>query len=236
MKLLSKVHKACDCVFQNNAYIIDSAVVEVVRTNFSSDNYEEPRQVAEEIINDAKDRAFELVEEAQKEALTILDNTKESAYNEGFEKGKNEALAEFSGIINQAFALLGEMQKEKCSYLDKMKPELVNLSIRIAEKVINQKIASDKSIFSSMVSATIAKIQGCEELQISVNPVQFDEFQGAKSKLLSGLKSIKSIEIIADEALDENGCLIKTECGSIDAGVKTMIGNINEAFSEKGGK
>ncbi|NLG52808.1 MAG: hypothetical protein GX541_02370 [Clostridiales bacterium] len=229
---MSKVHKSCECRFKNKAFRLDNISIEMPEANVVVSIPEEVRPNPDEIVESAEIKAEEIIESAKEQAFEIVENERKKAYEEGFESGRAQALEEFARYIEEAAKTLEELQRETVNYLAEIEPKLVELCVRIAEKIVCDDIRSERERFVSLISSAISRASGCESVTIAVHPAQFERLGEYKSMLTAGFKSLKSLDIRLDDSLSETDCLIHTDCGVIDAGVSSQINKISEALIE----
>lgn len=173
-------------------------------------------QLSKEIIHQAETQAEEIKKQAIEE--------KEKAIKEGYEKGYQEGLAQVSEII-----LLAKQQREKL--ITNLEPQLVKLSIKIAEKIIARELKLDEWTVINIVTQALQPIKDQQKIIIFVNPEDLKKLEIKKSYILSLLSKAKDIEIRANDEIKLGGCIIETEAGKIDAQLQTQLKIIEKALS-----
>lgn len=173
-------------------------------------------QRSKEIIHQAESQAEEIKKEAIEE--------KQKAIKEGYEKGYQEGLAQASEII-----LLAKQQRDKL--ITNLEPQLVKLSIKIAEKIIDREIKLDEWTVINIVNQALQPIKDQQKITIFVNPEDLKKLEIKKNSILSILSKAKDIEIRANDEIKLGGCIIETEAGKIDAQLQTQLKTIEKALS-----
>jgi len=173
-------------------------------------------QEAKRILHQAQLQAEQIKEEALKE--------KEKVIKEGYEKGYQEGLAQTTEII-----LMAKRQREKL--LSNLEPQLVKLSVKIAEKIIAGEIKLDEWRVIDIVSQALQPIKDQQKITIFVNPEDIKMLEIKKAHILSLLTQAKDIEIKADKDIAIGGCIVESEAGKVDAQLQTQLKTIEKALS-----
>ena len=155
-----------------------------------------------------------------------IEEEKRRAFEEGYQKGVQEAQAHISGAIDEKMHLLEESIKkvdkinetfeEKILAVEK---ELVAVALDIAKEVIQKEIKeSSKEIAYALANSLMDDIKDASKVKIKVNPKDAEFLQG----------KFENVEIIPDSAVKEGGVVIMSDIGNIDAEVLSRFKVIKE--------
>lgn len=164
-----------------------------------------------------------LISRAQEEAGTIRDNAAREGYKAGLEKAQNE--------IEQVKNSIEDFLQAKQEVFEYIAPDILEISIDIAKKIVKHEIAQDPEIVLATILDVLKSISKDEsKITIKVNPAQLDL---TKSKIpeiinMSGLET--KVNVFADENVDTGGCIVLTSNGVVDATLNTQLEIIKEAF------
>lgn len=164
-----------------------------------------------------------LISRAQEEAGTIRDNAAREGYKAGLEKAQNE--------IEQVKTSIEDFLQAKQEVFEYIAPDILEISIDIAKKIVKHEIAQDPEIVLATILDVLKSISKDEsKITIKVNPAQLDL---TKSKIpeiinMSGLET--KVNVFADENVDAGGCIVLTSNGVVDATLNTQLEIIKEAF------
>ena len=155
---------------------------------------------------------------------------KQKAFEEGYNKGKEEVSLELNKILEEKLKLLdssikkvdsiNEVFEEKFLSLEK---ELVSIALDIAQEVIQKEVSENsKEIAYNLAKALMEDVKDATKITIKVN-----------SKDASYLKEeLKNVEVVEDDAIKEGGVVIVSDVGNIDAEIKQRFKTIKEAILE----
>lgn len=166
-----------------------------------------------------------LISRAREEAQSI----KESAQKEGYEEGLNQAKADIEEVKNSITAFLGAKQE----VFDYIAPNIMEISIDIAKKIIKKEIEQDPLIILGNISEVLKDLSKEEtKVTLRVNPIQVDLLKSEMPEVLSNAGLDAKIVFIPDETISEGGCVVTTANGVIDATIDTQLSVICEALKE----
>lgn len=169
---------------------------------------EEAREGAQEILNQAK---------AMKQGMT---EQVEAERTRGYEEGQQAGFAEATELIAAATA-------EREQLLHDAEPEVVSMVFQIAEKILGDAIAEGG--VTDVVRRAISEAIG-ERVTVRVHPEDLERIREIESELNDKLQNIKSLNIVADEAIEKGGCAVDTEVGTIDAQLSTQLAAIKKSL------
>ncbi|MFO7820390.1 MAG: FliH/SctL family protein [Halanaerobacter sp.] len=202
------------------------------------------QEEAEEIIAKAKKEAQEIKEEArqeiEREREEVFNQAKEDGYQEGLKEGQKEGRAEGKEEIkNQCRDLLGGLEEAVTDFQqsmelreEDMKADLVELAIVISEKIVAQRLRLDKTVLENMIKKKLKLLEEGENVKLRVKPENLELLQEIKEDLIIKTGYIEEIKVIADEEIKDNGVIIETDFGGLDATVSTQLEKIEDELLE----
>lgn len=149
------------------------------------------------------------------------------AYRDGYEAALtklNRHLLEAQTQRDQAFA--------------RAERELLQLSVAIAEKIINREIRRDDAALTDIIARAIEQtrhLKRGEEITLRVNPLDFAAAQKHPAALQAAAKCFK-LELAPDRGVASGGCVIETERLTVDARLETQLRAIERALLESAGQ
>ncbi len=166
-----------------------------------------------------------LISRAREEAQSI----KEAAAKEGYQEGLTQAKADIDEVKNTLTAFMSAKQE----VFDYVAPNIMEISLDIAKKIIKKEIQQDSSIILSNI-LEIMKGLSKEETKITlrVNPLQVSMLKTEIPEILNTAGLEAKVLIVPDETIMEGGCMVTTTNGVIDATIETQLSVISEALKE----
>lgn len=164
-----------------------------------------------------------LISRAREEAQSI----KEAASKEGYQAGLAKAADDIEEVKNAITDFLGAKQE----VFDYIAPNIMEISLDIAKKIIKREIQQDPSIILDNISEVLKGLSKEEtKITLKVNPAQVSLLKIEVPSLISDNGLDAKVLIIPDENVMEGGCVVETANGVVDASIETQLAVISEAL------
>lgn len=201
----------------------------------------------EEMLDDAKKQADELLVTAQEEydrvvkdaynnALEIMENAKNEGYSEGYKTGYDEGYKEGYGASEVLVDEANELKNAAIAHYEQIihdsEGDIIQLILDISRKILLKELEEDDEIVFNLVKAGLARITQTEMLKIRVSESDYINLVSMKKRILPLLDKVEDIQIIQDDGMVKGDCLIETDSGNIDSGVGTQLDFIRTTFEE----
>ena len=187
-------------------------------------------------IKDAEKKAKEILENAINDTNSEVNDIKANAWEEGFNRGKQEAMQrmeeDIDAVLISANKVLTESSIKAREIFQDNKSEIIKLSFEIAKKIIKKEASDKEVLFENLVEA-MKKAQSNKELKIFVNWEQLSFGKEIKDILKNNFQGIETIDIIEDRTVEPGGCIIETKLGKIDATIKNQLDIVFNALIEE---
>ena len=167
-----------------------------------------------------------LVSRAREEAEAIRD----TAQKEGYQAGLEQAQSDILELKNT----LGEFINAKQEVFDKIAPELLDISVDIAKKIIKKEIEQSPEVLINTIVDVLKTSLSKEETKVTlrVNPAEVNEIKQAVPEILNLAGIDTKIVVLSDEEVTEGGCQVTTTNGIVDATLESRIGVVTQALRE----
>lgn len=167
-----------------------------------------------------------LVSRAREEADAI----RESAQKEGYQAGLEQAQADIEEVRNS----LSQFICTKQEVFDIIAPELLEISVEIAKKIIKKEIEQGPEVLFNTVVDVLKTSLSKEETKVTlrVNPAEVNEVKQAVPELINLAGIDTKIVVLSDEEVSEGGCQITTTNGIVDATLESRMRVVLQALRE----
>lgn len=166
-----------------------------------------------------------LISRAREEA----DSIREAAAKEGYQQGLDSAKED----IEKVKEAIGTFFNAKQEVFDAISPDILDISIDIAKKIIKKELSQDSSIILDNIRDILKTLSKEEtKIMLTVNPAQADMLKQEVPDVVSSVGLEAKVMIIPDENIMEGGCLVTTTNGVIDAKIETQLSIISKALKE----
>lgn len=191
-------------------------------------------------IDQAKLQAEEVIEQAKAEAERMKNDAyeegKNAGYAEGEANGRLEAETKMKALIDSAAKKAEQIIKlseidSKNSILS-AETKIVEIAMAIADKVIPQHFIDAPQIIFPLVKTALEKVKDQNSIVVRVSAENYEFLLMAKNELQMVLDGEEKLEIVSDQLLRNDGCIIESANGNVDARLETQMAIVKKAVQE----
>ncbi len=202
---------------------IDAARVE----KLISDEEEQQDDNNAGILEDARKQAEDILEDAKKQAEDILKDAKENGYKEGYEKGIIESKQKSDDLQTKLEAdyksMSEKLQNEYDEKYQVMESELVDTLMEVFSKVTLTIAEDKKDLVLLLIQRTLKDADANKDFLIRVSDVDYGFVMNSIDKLYDCVSLDSKIEVVRDNTLKKNQCIIETDAGAFDCSLDIQL-------------
>lgn len=166
-----------------------------------------------------------LISRAREEAAAI----KEAAAKEGYQEGLDAAQAEIADLRDA----IGNFLNAKQAVFDSIAPDILEIGMDIAKKIIKKESIEDSSIILENIKEILSGLSKEEKkITLSVNPAQSAMLKQEIPEVVTSMGFEATVLIVPDENVTEGGCIVTTSNGVIDATIESQLSIISKVLKE----
>jgi flagellar assembly protein FliH len=165
-----------------------------------------------------------LVSRAQEES----ENIKKSAFEEGYKAGLDQSHADIA-LFRDEISKFMNARKDVFEYIA---PDILEISVDVAKKIIKKELTTDPQAIINSILDVLKNVSKSEpKITIRVKPqdAQFIKDILPNVTYQYGIES--KINIVADPAVEEGGCIFQTNNGIVDASIDTQLEIIKKTLT-----
>jgi flagellar assembly protein FliH len=182
--------------------------------NFDVHKIKRAKQGVVEIMRDilvkAKAQAMEIRETAEKEAH-------DKGHAEGFKQGEMDAREEFQPCLKSAEDIIQELSGFRKKMYSKVEREMIEMVISLVKKVIHFELSTRDDSIQEMIRLAVQSVLDKETMTIKINPKDKEHAENFRPELQHLFGEIKNISFEASTSIEQGGCIIETNFGTVDA-------------------
>ncbi|HNW25924.1 MAG TPA: FliH/SctL family protein [Candidatus Gastranaerophilaceae bacterium] len=164
-----------------------------------------------------------LVSRAQEEAGAIKETAFQQGYREGLEKAQSD--------VEKLRISLEEFMKAKQEVFEYVAPDILEIGVDIARKIIKKETQQDPQILLDTVLDILKTISKDESrITIKVNPAEVAFVKENIAKIIEKTGIDARVSVAAAEETEIGDCIVYTNNGVVDATIDTQLEIIKEAF------
>jgi flagellar assembly protein FliH len=205
-----------------------------------------PAAAEEEAIEPFAD---DLLKEAAQAAIRVefdkrLAQETRRAFEAGREQGKQEGrqaervahAAELTAASQerqrQAVGLIDNFAQERDRFLHSVEHEVVELALAVAARILRREAQMDPLLLTGAVRVALGQLSGSTQVRLRVPLADLDQWTEAMA-LVPNL-ALKPT-VVPGEGMRLGDCVVETELGSVDLGIRSQLGEIERGFFDSAG-
>jgi flagellar assembly protein FliH len=159
-----------------------------------------------------------------------LSQVSDESYRKGFAEGVEFQKKEISPVLDAISTMTRTIPLIRKNIIAKTEEQIVKLSLAIAEKVINQEVATSKEIILGVLKGVLKNISETEGMKIRLNPQDFRHIMEVKKDFLQSIDGVRNVVFEEDISIKRGGAVVETMFGEVDARLESQIKEIKEAM------
>ena len=206
---------------------------EVQAQNDTMEEVVKPKEISQDEIME------KYIAEAKKKAEEVYQNEIKKAYDEGIERAKVEAEniikraeADYQSIIDEIAKIKEEAILDYKNEVGSLEGELLDLSLTIAEKIINYEVNRTDDYILGIVKDALNRVMSKKDVILKLSTADYYTVLSNKKLLVSTVKGFGEIELVQDESMDPGTCIVDTPMGVIDGSLQIRMDNIQKEIEK----
>jgi flagellar assembly protein FliH len=152
-----------------------------------------------------------------------------------FEKGLQEGEARVAAAFEQKLAAirasvsrtLEEFKAQRELYFNRVEPEIVQLALAIARKILHREAQMDPTLLTGIVRVALEKLDTGTRVRLKAHP---EEIHFWKDYFSTNQSYQPNPELVGDAALQQGECMLEAEVGSTQISLETQLKEIEQGF------
>lgn len=159
----------------------------------------------------------------------IMAEARDQGHELGYQEGLKRALEDQRSATTRIARLVDQARLETGQFTREFERQIVELTLAVAQKVIEREVASDPSLVVDVVRAAINEIQDATSIHVRLHPEDHALLEDHWNIL--GRNALgEPIILLADDRVQRGGCLIETKLGHIDGQLSTRLAQVTSLF------
>jgi flagellar biosynthesis/type III secretory pathway protein FliH len=172
------------------------------------------------------------VAQVLEERLSVLsEQTKEAAYKEGFETGKNQAYEEEKANIAKQIEMLAaavhSMAEAKNLLAEQYEKYILEIIFRVSKVIVNYEIQNHPEAISFTLIDILNKISKDDEVMVYLAPDEFEAIDKIQEQL-STITRLGRISFQLDQRLEKGSCVVEALSGEIRSSIDEKFKRVEE--------
>jgi len=130
----------------------------------------------------------------------------------------------------QAVELIESFARERDRFLRQVEHEVVELALAVAARILRREAQMDPLLLTGAVRVALGQLSGSTAVKLRVPPAELDLWNEALALVPN--TALKPA-VVAGDGMRLGDCLIETELGSVDLGIRSQLGEIERGFFDR---
>ena len=152
----------------------------------------------------------------------------DNGFAQGMKTGAEAAEQKMEAAIQRYSDAIAELKGLKKSLYMQVERDVVKLAVEVAKKIVHREIAVDPDIIRTLVRVALGHVTEKSPVTIQVNPVDYHYMMNSHAELST--TEGRDIVLVADNSIQQGGCIIQTDCGEVDARIDEKFREVEHAF------
>jgi flagellar biosynthesis/type III secretory pathway protein FliH len=133
----------------------------------------------------------------------------------------------------QLAELIGSFAQERDRYLRAVEHEVVELALAVAARILRREAQMDPLLLTGAVRVALGQLSNSTQVRLRVPAAELDLWAEAIAHVPNlALKPT----VVPGENMRLGDCVIQTELGSVDLGIRAQLGEIERGFFDRVGR
>jgi flagellar assembly protein FliH len=186
-------------------------------------------------LESARRQGAELIAVAREQAEAIAANAREQGFAAGYAEGTAQAERAAADLLAHAERTAREVTEYRAQAIADSERELVELSLKIAEKVLQRTFETEPERVVDVLRGALRKTFTRDGLTVVCNPADLQRLQAAGPDLAGSLGGLKDLQFITDRRVAPGGVVVRTPAGDIDATIESQLDRLGAVLFEERG-
>lgn len=201
--------------------------------NVNAANLASVHDEAQRIIDEAVNCAADVKAEAEKTRESIYKEAKAAGFKVGFKVAAAEIEKGNQQVLEEIKRLAINLDEQMCKLIEENEQNIINFAVKIAEKALNQKLASDEEIFVRIYEKAVKDLTAQKWLKISISSAEVQFVTANSGKLLNMVSGAERLEIKVLDNAPAGTCIVETTDMIVDASIATQLNVLRKSLSSK---
>lgn len=191
---------------------------------------------AERIVEQSREEARAIVETAQQDRESVLEQARREGYEAGLEEGRNAGreavMVEAETRLQLLQAIVDELVTTREQVAARHELDIAELALAVAARIVRRESSLGADTVRELLGEILPRTAGTRHVTITLHPEDMEELEHELGELASLTDGRSHLSWATDERLHRGGCIVETERGGIDGTVRTRVARIVESLMD----
>jgi flagellar assembly protein FliH len=181
---------------------------------------------AEDSMHGGRGRRSAEVEMTEAEFAARIVKERAEATAQAEQKLRNELEQKVQTARAAIVNTIREFEEQRKDYFARVEAEIVQLSLSIAAKILHREAQVDPMLVATLVRMAVEKMHEDSRVTVRVPAGRGESWK----QYLAGQLKTTHVEVVEDEQLSSQDCILETELGSANFGLEPQLKEVEQGF------
>ena len=192
---------------------------------------QQAQEKASDILREAKEAAEKILQDAIEQGEAQRESIREQARARGYEEAQHQAglleqelRQEYEEKVRELEKKEAELVRQYDALVEDLEPKFIDTLSGIYEHLFHVELGNYREVLLYLIRDCLRTTEGGKTFQIYVSGEDLPYLVSRKSLLQEAVGNPQyTVELMEDAGLGRNECVIKTDQGIMDCGLKTQL-------------
>lgn len=180
----------------------------------------------EQLIEEAKEKAAAILQEAEQKAKEASEAIFEDARDRGYQDGMQNALVKTQEKQNELDELINTQNKDYLEQINNLEQDFAHITAFLIEKITGILVEDKNDIICYLIHKAIMNADNSKTYVIRVSGGDYEAAMSKKVEMEKNVKEEVSLDIVLDKELEKNQCMIETDTNIIDCSLDMQLSSL----------
>jgi flagellar assembly protein FliH len=189
------------------------------------------RKQAEEIVENARTRALELIDQGNQDAEGVKELARQEGWRVGHDDGYAKGLEEANKHVVMAQEVLRMAEVERRERVTGSEPFLIDLAMVAVEQIVGEYVQNALDYIPQLVRTLLTEVERAFKVEVRVAPTDFPSVIHHRNSFERSFLQRVELLILPDRSLSPGDVVIATEYGTVDGRLGTRLEQLHKALT-----
>jgi flagellar assembly protein FliH len=187
-----------------------------------------------------KERELQIQDDVERRVEAIRESAYEDGFKRGLAEGRNEVFNQTKQEVEEKLeavsAMISEVIAQQQELLEAHRNEIYTMVRHLTKWVILRELSEDGKYLERLLEKLVHEINTKTNLLIKVDPLKFESMPDVLDVVQGKLGQFKNLRVEVESGLGEQGLIIESDNGIINATFSQQMAAIDKIFLGVGGE
>ena len=187
---------------------------------------EEAAAMGESVVAKARQEADAIIAEARNEADAIRNQAYEEGKAQGMEEGTSQAMGMVESQREEMQAEYNRMFQELKEQEENLEPHFAEIVAGLVQKITGVLCEDKKDVITYLIDNALNNLESTKKIVLRVSKDDIAAVSAKRDDFVKGVKAGTEFEIMEDNSLSANQCIIETDNKIIDCSLDAQLDSL----------